>query len=49
MLFITGSRNRTGLKALRELAAKSVAEESRRLTSTLFVYRNGRFSKFGRD
>jgi hypothetical protein len=49
MLFITGSRNRAGLKALRELAAKAVAEESHRLTSTLFVYRNGRFSKFGRD
>jgi hypothetical protein len=49
MLFITGSRSRAGLKALRELAAKAVAEESHRLTSTLFVYRNGRFSKFGRD
>jgi hypothetical protein len=49
MLFITGSRNRAGLKALRELAAKAVVEESHPLTSTLFVYRNGRFSKFGRD
>jgi uncharacterized protein YtpQ (UPF0354 family) len=49
MLFITGSRNRAGLKALRELAAKAVAEEPHPLTATLFVYRNGRFGKFGRD
>jgi uncharacterized protein YtpQ (UPF0354 family) len=48
VLLVTGSRSRNGLKAIRELAAKYVATEPHRLIDTLFVYRNGRFTKFGR-
>jgi uncharacterized protein YtpQ (UPF0354 family) len=48
VLLVTGSRNRTALKSIRELAAKYVAEGRYELTDTLFVYRDGRFSKFGR-
>ena len=48
VLLITGSRDRTGLKQVRELAAKFVAQGPYGLTDTLFVYRNGRFTKFGR-
>ena len=47
-LLVTGSRDRTGLKRIRELAAKFVAQGPYGLTDTLFVYRNGRFTKFGR-
>ena len=48
VLLVTGSRDRTGLKRIRELAAKFVAQGPYGLTDTLFVYRNGRFAKFGR-
>lgn len=48
VLLVTGSRDRTGLKHVRELAAKFVAQGPYGLTETLFVYRNGRFAKFGR-
>ena len=48
VLLVTGSRNRTGLKKVRELAAKYVAEGRYELTEMPFVYRDGRFSKFGR-
>lgn len=48
VLLVTGSRDRTGLKRIRELAAKFVAQGPYGLTDTLFVYRNGRFTKFGR-
>ena len=48
VLLVTGSRDRTGLKRIRELAAKFVAQAPYGLTDTLFVYRNGRFAKFGR-
>jgi uncharacterized protein YtpQ (UPF0354 family) len=47
-LLVTGSQNRKGLAALRELASELVAKERYRLTDTLFVYRNGRFVKFGK-
>lgn len=47
-LLATGSRNRSALRALREVAAKLAADGSHGLTDTLFVYRNGRFAKFGR-
>ena len=47
VLLITGSRDRSGLKRVRELAAKYAAEGPYGLTDTLFVYRNGRFTKFG--
>lgn len=48
VLLITGSQNRKGLAALRTLAAKFISENRYRLTDTLFVYRNGRFTRFGR-
>lgn len=48
VLLVTGSRDRSGLKRVRELAAKYAAEGPYGLTDTLFVYRNGRFAKFGR-
>jgi uncharacterized protein YtpQ (UPF0354 family) len=48
VLLVTGSRDRTGLKRVRELAAKFVAQGPHGLIDTLFVYRNGRFTKFGR-
>ncbi len=48
VLLVTGSRDRTGLKRVREFAAKWRAEGPYGLTDTLFVYRNGRFTKFGR-
>jgi uncharacterized protein YtpQ (UPF0354 family) len=47
VLLVTGSRNRNGLKAVREMVAKAV-QGPYRLTDTLFVYRDGRFQKFGR-
>ncbi len=48
VLLVTGSRSRLGLKGIRELAAKFRAQGPYGLTDTLFVYRNGRFTKFGR-
>lgn len=48
-LIVTGSKSRKGLKAMREAAAKYVKESRFPLTETLFVYRDGRFRKFGRD
>jgi uncharacterized protein YtpQ (UPF0354 family) len=48
VLLVTGSRNRTGLKAVRAMAAEFAAKGPYGLTDTLFVYRNGRFTKFGR-
>jgi uncharacterized protein YtpQ (UPF0354 family) len=48
VLLVTGSRSRLGLKGIRELAAKFMAQGPYGLTDTLFVYRNGRFTKFGR-
>jgi len=46
ILIITGSQNRSGLRKVRELAAKTAAEASYRLTSQLFVFRGGRFELF---
>ena len=48
MLLVTGSQDRAGLQAMRELVAKN-ADGPYRLTTTLFVYRKGRFVKFGKD
>src|SRR5262249_47752756 len=42
MLLVTGSQDRSGLKRMREIVAKS-AEGPYRLTTALFVYRKGRF------
>lgn len=47
-LLVTGSQNRKGLAAMRKLVAEVTAQERYRLTDTLFVYRNGRFVKFGK-
>jgi uncharacterized protein YtpQ (UPF0354 family) len=49
VLLVTGSRDRTGVRKVRELATKLVAEGPYGLTDALFVYRNGRFTKFGRN
>jgi len=46
-LLVTGSRSRSGLKLVRELAAKFKAQGPYELTDTLFRYRDGRFTKFG--
>lgn len=48
MLLVTGSQDRAGLKRMREIVAKN-ADGPYRLTTALFVYRNGRFVKFGKD
>jgi uncharacterized protein YtpQ (UPF0354 family) len=47
VLLVTGSQSRKGLKVVREIAAKEV-QGPHRITDTLFVYRDGRFRKFGR-
>ena len=47
-LLVTGSKNRKGLAAMRKMVAKFSEEKRYRITDTLFVYRNGRFKKFGR-
>jgi uncharacterized protein YtpQ (UPF0354 family) len=47
-LLVTGSKNRKGLKTVRGLVEK-LADGPYRLTRALFVYRGGRFVKFGRD
>jgi len=47
-LLVTGSKNRKGLSALREIATKLSAEGSNPISDKLFVYRDGRFKKFGR-
>ena len=48
VVLVTGSQNRTGLKQMREAVAK-LADGPYRLTTALFVYRKGRFVKFGKD
>ena len=47
-LLVTGSKNRKGVSALREIAKKFAAERSHPITDKLFVYRDGQFKKFGR-
>jgi uncharacterized protein YtpQ (UPF0354 family) len=48
VILATGSRDRKNLKAMRQLAS-DLAKGSYGLLDTLFVYRKGRFVKFGRD
>jgi len=48
VVLATGSRDRKNLKAMRQLA-HDLAKGNYGLTDTLFVYRKGRFVKFGRD
>jgi uncharacterized protein YtpQ (UPF0354 family) len=45
-LLVTGSKSRKGLKNLRGLVAK-LADGPYRITTSLFVYRAGRFVRFG--
>jgi uncharacterized protein YtpQ (UPF0354 family) len=47
VLMVTGSRSRSGLKLVREMAAKFKSQGPYELTDTLFRYRDGRFTKFG--
>ena len=46
LLLVTGSRYREGIEKLRKVAAKASAEGSYKLTSKLFVYRQGKFEEF---
>jgi len=46
-LLFTGSRSQGGLNVLRDLAPKYVARERYPLIDKLFVYRDGRFTKYG--
>lgn len=48
VVLVTGSRDRKNLAAMRQLAG-DLAKGSYGLLDTLFVYRKGRFVKFGRD
>jgi uncharacterized protein YtpQ (UPF0354 family) len=48
MLMVVGSKDRKGIALMRKLAAEEVAKSRYRLTDTLFVYRGGRFVKYGR-
>jgi uncharacterized protein YtpQ (UPF0354 family) len=47
-LFVTGSRNRTGIARLRTMAVE-LANLPHGLTPALFVYRDGKFVKFDSD
>jgi uncharacterized protein YtpQ (UPF0354 family) len=46
LLLLTGTKTPGGVARLREIASKSVADSSYRLTDTLFVRRDGRFVEF---
>jgi hypothetical protein len=48
MLQVTGSQNRKSPAAVRKLVTGFVGEERYRITGALFVYRDGRFTRFGR-
>jgi uncharacterized protein YtpQ (UPF0354 family) len=48
VVLVTGSQNRKGLQVVRAMAADLAAKGPHRLTTTLFVYREGRFRRFGR-
>lgn len=46
LLLVTGSRDKTGLAVVRQIADETVAEDPYSLTNLLFVYRDGRFRPF---
>jgi len=46
VLLVSGSKNVEGLAKMRELATKSAQDAPYRLTDALFVYRDGRFTRF---
>jgi len=45
-VMIAGSKDRKGIAAVRELAAKFFADSSYSISNSLFVYRNGKFVKY---
>jgi uncharacterized protein YtpQ (UPF0354 family) len=47
VLLVTGSRDRKGLKTVGELVGKFVAQQRYTVSDALFVFRNGRFARFG--
>jgi uncharacterized protein YtpQ (UPF0354 family) len=48
ILMVTGSKDRNALAEMRKIAAEAVGESRYGITDTLFVYRDGRFVKYGR-
>jgi uncharacterized protein YtpQ (UPF0354 family) len=48
MLMVVGSKDRKAIALMRKLATEEVAKSRYRLTDTLFIYRGGRFVKYGR-
>ncbi len=48
LLLVTGSKNAAGIAKLEEVARGAVNESSYSLTTTLFVYRDGKFEPFRR-
>ncbi|HWM45513.1 MAG TPA: hypothetical protein VNR11_01215 [Xanthobacteraceae bacterium] len=47
-LWITGSRSRSGVAALRKIAREEMEKSPHPLTDTLYVYRKGKFKRFGK-
>jgi uncharacterized protein YtpQ (UPF0354 family) len=48
LLLVTGSKNAAGISKLEEVAREAVNKSSYSLTTTLFVYRDGKFEPFRR-
>jgi len=46
LLIVTGSEDPQGIEKMKQIVQKSSAEGSYRLTTKLFVYRNGKFERF---
>jgi uncharacterized protein YtpQ (UPF0354 family) len=46
LLLVTGSNNQAGIAQIRELARQSVQKYSHAIVDTLFVFRDGRFTRF---
>ena len=46
LLLVTGSQDQQGIERLRQMVKKASTEGSYRLTTNLFVYRNGKFEVF---
>ncbi|MES3023447.1 MAG: DUF1444 family protein [Pseudomonadota bacterium] len=47
LLLVTGSRSPEGIAKLREIIGKSQQTSAYRITDALFIFRNGKFEKFG--
>jgi uncharacterized protein YtpQ (UPF0354 family) len=48
LILITGSRSRKGVAALRKIAKEQAEKSPHPLTTTLFVYRDGAFKRYGK-